>query len=54
MNKDLVDEIDEHIKNAPFEIKLIHINSHTGKKDYYSISNDRADELARKGAFRKD
>ena len=53
LNKDLVDEIDEHIKNAQFEINLIHIHAHTGKKDYFSISNDKADTLAKKGAFRK-
>lgn len=52
LNKDLIDEIDEHIKNAPFEINFIHVNAHTGKKDYLSKSNDRADELAKKGAFR--
>ena len=54
LNKDIIDEIDEHMRNAPFEINLIHVNSHSGKKDYFSMSNDKADRLAKKGAFRID
>lgn len=52
-NPDIINEIDEHIKIAPFKVNLIHVRAHTGKKDIHSISNDIVDKLAKKGAFRK-
>lgn len=52
-NPDIIDEIDEHIRIAPFKVVLIHVRAHTGRTDIHSISNDIVDELAKKGAFRK-
>ena len=51
-NSDIIDEIEKHIKIAPFKVSLKHIRSHTGNKDIHSISNDIVDELAKKGAYR--
>jgi len=51
LNKDLVDEIDDHMNNANFKINLIHIYAHTGGKDKHSKCNDVADLLAKNGAF---
>lgn len=51
LNADIIDETLDHINNASFKIVLIHINSHTGKKDEHSIGNEKADELAKKGAM---
>ncbi len=53
LNQDIIDEIRDHMDNAPFEIKLIHVRAHTGKDDPHSKANAVVDELARKGAFRK-
>ena len=52
LNKDIIDEIDEHIQNAPFDVVIIHVPAHTNKKDYLSIGNDKADHLAKEGAYR--
>lgn len=53
-NPDIINEIEEHISMAPFKVVLTHVRAHTGKKDIQSISNDIVDELAKKGAFRKN
>ena len=37
------------LQHTTKDIKLIHINSHTKKKDFWSLGNERADELANKG-----
>lgn len=52
LNKDIIDDVVEIINNSNFKVNLIHIRSHTGKKDYFSLANDKADELAKKGAFK--
>ncbi len=52
MNADIIDETIEHMKNATFKIKLIHIRAHTGKKDSHSVANEIVDDLAKKGAMR--
>lgn len=54
MNADIIDETMEHMKNASFKIVLVHIRAHTGKKDTHSIANEIVDELAKKGAMRKE
>jgi ribonuclease HI len=51
LNKDIIDEIIDHINNAPFKVNLIHVRSHTGNNDKHSINNDIVDKLAKKGAF---
>ena len=53
MNKDIIDAVDYYLETALFKINFTHVRAHTGKKDYFSISNDKADTLAKKGAFRK-
>jgi len=52
LNPDIINEIKDHMDNAPFKINIIHIRAHTGKKDIHSINNDIVDELAKKGAYR--
>jgi ribonuclease HI len=47
MNQDIIKPI---LKILDKNIKFIHVNSHTGKKDFESISNDIADKLANDGA----
>lgn len=52
-NPDIINEIEEHISIAPFKVNMTHVKAHTRKTDIHSISNDIADELAKKGAFKK-
>ena len=54
MNADIIDETMEHMKNASFKIVLIHIRAHTGKNDPHSLANQIVDDLAKKGAMRKE
>jgi len=54
LNKDIIDLIVEIQKEVDFKVKLSHVRAHTGKKDYKSFSNDKADELAKKGAKRNN
>ncbi len=51
-NKDIIEPINEIMLKHPSKIKFIHVRSHTGKKDYASIGNDKADKLAVAGANR--
>jgi ribonuclease HI len=53
LNPDIIDEIQDHLSNADFKVKLIHVRAHTGKNDPVSKANNVVDELAKKGAFRK-
>jgi len=53
LNKDIIDEIKDHMDNSPFKIKLIHIRAHTNKQDKHSIANEIVDKLAKKGAYRE-
>lgn len=46
-NKDIIDKTISIIKNFN-NVDFIHIRSHTNKKDYKSIGNEKADELAKK------
>lgn len=50
LNKDIIDQIMDHINHAPFKVNLIHVRSHTGKTDKHSINNDIVDKLAKSGA----
>lgn len=52
LNKDIIDEIADHILHAPFNIKFTHISAHTGKNDIHSLSNEIADGLAKNGALK--
>lgn len=52
LNADIIDQIIEFIANADFNVNLQHINSHTNDTTEQSISNDRADQLAKLGAKR--
>ena len=52
-NSDIINEIKTHIEIAKFKVILIHVRAHTNNTDIHSISNNIADELAKKGAFRK-
>jgi ribonuclease HI len=54
MNPDIINEIMDHIKNAPFKIAFIHIRAHTGKNDPHSLANEIVDKLAKKGAYREE
>ena len=51
LNKDLIDEIEDHISNSNFKINIEHIYAHTGGDDIHSKCNDIADLLAKNGAF---
>ncbi len=53
MNPDIINQIVDHLANAPFKVNFFHVRAHTGKDDPHSIANDLVDELAKKGAFRK-
>lgn len=52
LNQDIINEIKDHLDNATFKVKFIHIRAHTGKADQFSVANDVVDGLAKKGAFR--
>ncbi|AYV79964.1 MAG: ribonuclease H [Gaeavirus sp.] len=51
LNKDIIDEIADHITNASFKIYITHVHSHTNKNDPHSVANNIADGLAKKGAL---
>lgn len=54
LNQDLIVKLDtliEKYKTKYGLIKFIHVRSHTGRKDFESINNDLADELAKKGGL---
>lgn len=50
-NKDIIDKIIKLI-NKLNNVNFIHIKAHTGENDYYSLSNNQADELAKGGALK--
>ena len=53
LNPDIIDEIRDHLTNAPFKVFFHHVRAHTGKDDPKSVANDIVDALAKKGAFRR-
>jgi ribonuclease HI len=50
-NKDIIDKTIKLI-NKLNNVNFIHIKAHTGENDYYSLSNNQADELAKGGALK--
>jgi len=52
-NQDLLTKIDKYMNKATIKnkIKFHHIRAHTGKQDFYSLGNEEADELAKKGGL---
>lgn len=52
-NKDIIERIYNIMSYYKDKIKFVHVKSHTNKKDFNSIGNQIADDLATKGA-RKD
>ena len=52
MNQDIIKPIIKIIKNYNGKIKFTHVNSHTGKQDFESLSNEMADKLANEGAYK--
>ena len=51
-NKDLIDKIIKYKNLFNNTLNIIHIKSHTNKKDFLSIGNDNADKLAKNGALK--
>lgn len=49
-NQDIIKKIDKYLQKYKGKIYFHHIRSHTGKKDFYSICNEKADKLATDGA----
>jgi len=49
MNQDIIKKIDKITEKYGGKIDYIHVFSHTKKKDFYSVSNDIADKLAKAG-----
>jgi ribonuclease HI len=47
MNKDIIEDIDNLILNHDGKIKFQHVRAHTNNKDFESIHNDIADNLAK-------
>ena len=50
-NKDIINKTVKLINKLNI-VNFIHIKSHTGKNDYYSLCNNCADELAKGGALK--
>ena len=52
-NKDIIQKIDKYISRDKYtnKIKFVHVKAHTGKKDYKSLGNEKADTLATNGAL---
>ena len=48
-NQDLIKKIDIYLQKYIGKIFFHHVRSHTGKKDYASIGNSKADDLATQG-----
>ena len=52
MNQDIIRPIIKILKKNENKIKFFHVNSHTGKQDFESLSNEMADKLANEGAYK--
>lgn len=48
-NKDIIVQIDKILEENKDLVIFKHVNSHTGKKEFKFICNDKADELATNG-----
>jgi ribonuclease HI len=49
-NQDLIKKIDKYLEKYHGKINIQWVRAHTGKQDIHSINNNKADELANKGA----
>ncbi len=52
MNQDIIRPLIKILKSYSGKIKFQHVNSHTGKQDFESLSNEMADKLANEGAMK--
>jgi ribonuclease HI len=52
-NQDIIKPLYELIESMKNKIVFVHVLAHTGKKDIISLNNEKADELAKAGAFKK-
>ncbi len=52
MNQDIIRPLIKILKSNTGKIKFQHVNSHTGKQDFESLSNEMADKLANEGAMK--
>jgi ribonuclease HI len=50
MNQDIIRPTIKLLKDM--NVKFQHVNSHTGKQDFESLSNEMADKLANEGAYK--
>jgi len=52
-NKDIIQKIDKYISREKYtnKIKFVHVKAHTGKQDFKSLGNAKADTLATNGAL---
>lgn len=53
-NINLVIELHTLYEQYKDNIKIFHIDAHTGKKDIHSIGNEKADELAKSGIYKSN
>jgi ribonuclease HI len=52
-NQDIIKKIDEYMERYKGKIFFHHVRSHTGKQDFNSLCNEKADKLATSGALSK-
>lgn len=52
MNQDIIRPLIKILKSNSGKIKFQHVNSHTGKQDFESLSNEMADKFANEGAMK--
>ncbi len=50
-NQDLILKIDKYLEKYKGKIFFHHVRSHTGKQDFQSLCNEKADKLATNGAI---
>ncbi len=50
LNQDIIRPLIKMTKK--YKVKFTHVNSHTGKQDFESLSNEMADKLANEGAMK--
>lgn len=50
-NQDIIHKIDEYLQKHNGKIFFHHVRSHTGKQDFYSLGNEKADKLATNGSY---
>jgi ribonuclease HI len=50
-NQDIIKKIDKYLQKYSKKIFFHHVKAHTGKQDFESLGNDKADQLAKNGAI---